>query len=291
MDIVRIIKHAAAMPNFGRLGKAETDEPGLYCTAVHRIAFLQQVTKSTGNLMSGPNAAGAALLSMFDQVFVINLASRTDRKREVEHQLNRLGLGFDHPNVTLFRASRPEDRGEFQTIGARGCYESHLGVIRAALAGDGERFLVLEDDMDLAPDFETRLPGLAENAQLQGWDVFYGYSSGASGSPVAEFAPDKAIECTHFIGFSRAVAQQAEPYLAAIYSRPDGDPRGGAMHVDGAWSWFRRDHPEFRTIGISPALAEQRPSRTDVHDLNWYDRIPLLQPVLNALRRLKRQIG
>jgi len=241
--------------------------------------------------MSGPNAAGAALLSMFDQVFIINLASRTDRKREVEHQLSRLGLGFDHPQVTLFKASRPEDKGEFQTVGTRGCYESHLGVIRAALGGSGERFLVLEDDMDLSPDFETRLPGLAENTQLRGWDIFYGFSPEAGGPPVAEFAPDKAIECLHFFGFSRAVAEQAEPYLAAIYSRPDGDPRGGAMHVDGAWSWFRRGHPQFRTIGISPALAEQRPSRTDIHDLNWYDRIPLLQPVLNALRRLKRQMN
>jgi hypothetical protein len=72
------------------------------------------------------------LLDYFDRIYVINLPARTDRKREMEEQLARIGLSFAHPRVSLFAAIRPHEPGGFDTIGARGCFSSHLEVLRDA---------------------------------------------------------------------------------------------------------------------------------------------------------------
>lgn len=77
------------------------------------------------------------------------------------------------------------------------------------------------------------------------------------------------------------------PYLQAMLERPSGDPAGGPMHVDGAYSWFRRAHPDLRTVLATPPLGYQRPSRTDVHALRWFDRLPGLHRVAALLRRVR----
>ena len=47
---------------------------------------------------------GRQLLDVFGSVFVINLPDRADRRREMDAQLALVGLGLDHPAVTLFPA-------------------------------------------------------------------------------------------------------------------------------------------------------------------------------------------
>jgi hypothetical protein len=96
---------------------------------------------------------------------------------------------------------------------------------------------------------------------------------------------------THFLGVKRTAAQALVPYLEIMMSRKGGDPRGGPMHVDGAYSWFRRERPETRTLCSEQPLAEQRPSRTDIHQLRFLDRQPLLRPVMTVLRRINRRLG
>lgn len=59
------------------------------------------------------------------------------------------------------------------------------------------------------------------------------------------------------------------------------------MHVDGAYSHFRADHPQMVTLSVSPTLGVQRPSRTDVHDLRWFDRVPLVRDTAQLYRRLR----
>lgn len=41
------------------------------------------------------------------------------------------------------------------------------------------------------------------------------------------------------------------------------------MHVDGAYSWFRKDHPFLRTLLADPELGYQRPSRSDIFTGHW----------------------
>src|SRR4051794_24805493 len=81
---------------------------------------------------------------MFEQVRIINLVDRADRRREMAQQLQRLG-GMP-PNTSFFEAHRPASTGEFPSVGARGCFESHLAVLRAARSGAAETLLLLEDD-------------------------------------------------------------------------------------------------------------------------------------------------
>ncbi|MBZ0130279.1 MAG: glycosyltransferase family 25 protein [Rhodobacteraceae bacterium] len=240
---------------------------------------------------------GASLLDLFDRVYVINLPARTDRRAEMERQLARVGLSFDRPEVVLFEAVRPADKGEFPTIGTRGCYLSHLGVIEQALADGCETFLLMEDDADFTQDFNLRMPLIRDGLQGRHWDFLYGWSPGrhdarapAGNAEIVSIAPDHAVKLAHFLGMRRGAAERALPYLQAIASRPYGDPAGGAMHVDGAYGWFRAAHPDLVTLASLYPVAAQRSSRTDIHDLDWYDRIAPLRPILEALRRLKYRL-
>lgn len=240
---------------------------------------------------------GAALLDLFDRVYVINLPARTDRRAEMERQLHRVGLSFDQPDVILFEASRPRDKGDFPTIGTRGCYQSHLGVIEDALAAGCETFLIMEDDADFTQDFNHRMPLIRDALAGRHWDFLYGWSPGRHDAKAPEgnagivtIPSDHAVKLAHFLGMRRAAAELALPYLKAIAARPYGDPAGGAMHVDGAYGWFRAAHPELTTLASLYPVAAQRSSRTDIHDLKWYDRIAPLRPVLEALRRLKYRL-
>lgn len=87
-----------------------------------------------------------ALLAPLDLIYVINLPYRADRRSEMAHQLVRVGLSFDDPQVVLFPAVRPTEPGALPSIGARGCFLSHLGVLRDALKKGARQILVLEDD-------------------------------------------------------------------------------------------------------------------------------------------------
>src|SRR5689334_3561173 len=83
---------------------------------------------------------------IFDEVRIINLVDRDDRRREMSQQLERLG-GISG-NASFFEAHRPVSRGEFPSIGARGCFESHLAVLSGARDSGAQTLLLLEDDFE-----------------------------------------------------------------------------------------------------------------------------------------------
>ena len=41
-------------------------------------------------------------IDYFDKVYIINLPHRPDRREEIEVQLKKVGLAFNHPKVTHF---------------------------------------------------------------------------------------------------------------------------------------------------------------------------------------------
>jgi len=69
-----------------------------------------------------------------------------------------------------------------------------------------------------------------------------------------------------------------------------GDPAGGPMHVDGGYSWFRRENPDVVTVKFIPTMAYQRASATDIAERSRIDRIPALAPALRAYRALKNKL-
>src|SRR5689334_12871580 len=91
---------------------------------------------------------GAHAFKIFDEVRIINLVDREDRRREMSRQLERLGAS--PANASFFEAHRPVSRGEFPSLGARGCFESHLAVLSGARDRGVETLLLLEDDFEFS---------------------------------------------------------------------------------------------------------------------------------------------
>lgn len=237
----------------------------------------------------------ALLRSLFDRVYVINLAERTDRRREMEAQLALVGLE-DDPLVHFYPAVRPADKGNFRSIGELGCFMSHLGILKDAVANGHQSILILEDDADWTP------AALARNARLEalrdtGWAYFHGGPGHDRASPDGTIAlvrldPEQPLMLTHCIAFRGPIIEQMVGHLEAILRRPPGSPEGGPMPVDGAYFWFRRAHPEVAAYVCVPSLAVQRSSRSDISvptgwrataAADWARK--LLRPVRSLLRK------
>ncbi len=231
---------------------------------------------------------------LFDRIYIVNLPERTDRRREMEDQLVKVGLG-GHPRVMFFPAIRPNAAGEFPSIGARGCFSSHLAILQDAAQQGLQRILIPEDDLDFSRDFNARIGALCARLQQSDWGVFYGgyellQPLAGPDAEIQSMAAEAAVRTTHFVAFQAPVMERAAAYLQAMLARPGGHPDGGPMHVDGAYSWFRRQHPEMLTLIAVPELGYQRSSKTDIHPLSWIDRTPLLRDAANLARKLKNHL-
>ena len=227
------------------------------------------------------------LTDRFERIFVINLAHRADRRKEMAEQLSRVGLSLTSPGVTLFEAVRPNDPAGFDSVGARGCFMSHLGVLRASARL--RSVLILEDDLNFDDHICDRLsPALTALAGT--WEVFYGgyrvQQTSLESSPLVFADPVQPVETTHFVAFNgEKTINCLAAYLEAMLGRPAGDEAGGPMHVDGAYSHFRADHSEMKTYLANPQLGYQRPSRTDIHAHRWFDRLPAVRNAAAWARR------
>jgi hypothetical protein len=227
----------------------------------------------------------------FDRAYVINLPERGDRLDEMRRQLERIGLRLGEGNVVLFPAVRPASAGAFDTAGARGCFLSHLAVLEDAAATSCARVAIFEDDLNFARDFKARIDTVIERLLHAPWSVFYGGHRLPVTLPAGLWRIPAATEVVtaHFVAFQGSAIARAAALLRAMASRPSGDPRGGAMHVDGAYNWYRRLNPAELALAAMPELGYQRSSRTDVQRLGWKDRAPLLRQSMAGLRRLRNR--
>jgi glycosyl transferase family 25 len=214
--------------------------------------------------------------------FVINLESREDRRTEMRRQLRRIGWSAE-----LYRAVQPPDAGGFPSIGARGCFLSHLNVLKRGRLQD-QHVLIMEDDLNFSIDFPRLWPQAFNELQDRDWSIFYpAHYLKTEPNGLKLIDPSLNILCTHFIMIHRNVVATVIHGLEAILSRPPGHPLGGPMHVDGAYSTIRAQNPDMKTYIFSPALGYQRSSRSDVADQKAFDRIKFLRPIVGAVRTLK----
>ena len=224
------------------------------------------------------------MFQAFDKISIISLPHRTDRRKEMREQLRKVGLKGD-PRVEFFDAVRPADPGRFANIGANGCYSSHLEILKA---NRGKPILILEDDCDFSPDAAAYpMPG--------DFDVFYGGYLWASEPD--DLLTSRVIVGSHCMGLSARASALAADYLDGLVKGelpPDpiaaADPGftpGKLAPIDGSYVWFRRAHPELKTVFAEPQIAFQRPSRTDIGDQKLYDRLPVIRSIAELGRRLK----
>jgi glycosyl transferase, family 25 len=215
--------------------------------------------------------------------FVINLEHRTDRRVAMQKQLSRIGW-----HAEFFPAIRPKDAADFPSIGARGCYLSHLSVLKNARDAGVQQLVVLEDDVNFTPEFAERWKFSMSALATQEWSIFYpGHPIEDLPPDLSRISPDMAVQCTHFMVINGPAISTVIGGLEKILSRPAGHPRGGPMHLDGAYSTLRAQNHALATYAYFPALGYQRPSRTDVGNLKWFDRVGMLTPIVDIARKLR----
>lgn len=231
------------------------------------------------------------LLEYFPKAFIINLPERTDRRAEMEEMLDGFGMSPTAGGLEFFPAVRPPDAGPFPSIGARGCFLSHLEALRHARDAGAERVLVMEDDLELARILGAREAEIVAALQDADWGVVY------LGHLLEDLPPSdgpfvrSAVHTigAHFYGVQQPALNAFIEFLELVLSRPPGHPEGGPMHFDGALYTFR-DQKKVATLFATPNLGTQRSSRSDITSKGWRERlpfVPLLRRWKNHWRRAR----
>ena len=227
----------------------------------------------------------------FGLIRVINLRERQDRLREITAQLAALEVGFELGKVELYEATRPTDPGGFDSLGARGCYTSHLEILRDARDRGVESVLVMEDDCEILPRNLDWLEALTDELKGSSWGFAYlGHivpmRSGTQAGWQEYAGP---VQTTHLYAVHRNALHGLVNYLEACLTRPGGDPIGGPMPVDGALTMYRAAHPEIVTLIAQPVVAGQRSSKSDITS-KWWDKVPGVGGALGLARGIKRRL-
>ena len=236
----------------------------------------------------------ALLTESFDLIRVINLPDRTDRFREVTRQLQALGLEWVPGRVEIYAAQRPAELAGFPSLGAHGCFMSHLNVLRDALARGVESVLVLEDDCEVPTKYNAAIGDVALGLRNRNWQfVHLGHIAPIAGP---QFGEQPALiefrghlQNLHMYGVHRSALPPLVEYLEGCLVRPPGDPVGGPMHVDGALTMFRAAHSEFTTLIAQPSMADQRSSRSDI-TFGAFESVVGVKQAMSMARKLKRAL-
>jgi glycosyl transferase, family 25 len=208
----------------------------------------------------------------------------------------KIGLSYAHPIVRLFPSVRPETCAGFPNITTRSCFLSHLKALRDAYTRGFQRILILEDDLNLAPDIKKRISKIVAELELYDWSIFYG---GCALDALPELTkrgellpiwPSDSILTSHFMGFRGPAIGAIATFFQKLLVKSPVDPRdGGLKHVDEAYHRFRRAFPENLTLLAMPELGSHSGSATAVHESSWLNRIPVVNFTMASLRRFPKR--
>lgn len=231
------------------------------------------------------------LLNFFDKSYIINLPERLDRRREMKQELKMLGLSESSApgRVVFFPAIRPTDKGEFPSIGSKGCFLSHLAVLKEAKRQNLNNLLIMEDDLSFTRFLIKKQNFVVNELQRLNWDFAY---LGHAVKPVLikenifyeYFEP---LRLAHFLAINKETIPQLVDFLEEVLSRPGGHPEGGPMHVDGAYSTFRQQNSKVVTLIANPSLGFQRSSSSNIAGYKWFETLPVFAQLLGAARNAK----
>ena len=232
------------------------------------------------------------LTDLIDRIYVINLPERIDRKAQISRELKNQGIDWCTNQVICWPAIRPESSADFPTLGAHGCFLSHLAALEDAQSLKQGWVLILEDDAVLLPQLQDALPELAALMKNEQPDLIYlgSCQQQVQSQGASRFTPSQTpIVGAHAYMVSRAFLSELIPYLQACLIRPAGHPLGGRLHFDGALSLFRQFNPNCRTWLAQDNLIEQRFSRSDIQPRWWYDQWPIIRQFAAWARQFKQQ--
>lgn len=189
------------------------------------------------------------------------MVERPDRRVAVERELRRAGLEY-----RVFEATRPSESLGFSSPGRRGCFESHLTLIRRARDEGRDALIICQDDLWIARSFRRVWPSILTTIGQIDWQFLnLGYIRGfhpSVGAPLERVGPHVArlhayeLLCAHFHAIHSSVFDDLIAFLDDIH---DNGPRP----YDGSLDDFRRTHGYLPLVAI-PNLGEQRPSPSNI---------------------------
>jgi len=228
----------------------------------------------------------------FPKAYVVNLKSRPDRRREMDRMLKRVSLSANGGWVEYFPAVKVDSAEGFPNTGARGCFLSHLGVLKKARDAGLPNVVVMEDDLEIDSSFMDRSAALVDALrERDNWGIAYlghALEDDPSHDPTVPLrAETGAIGLTHFYAVNGSAIPRLIDYFESVLKRPPGHPDGGPMHCDGAYTMFRARNPDVLTLVAQPNLGRQRSSKSDIHT-QWFDRLPGVGGLARVARSVKR---
>lgn len=230
-----------------------------------------------------------SFFAFFDKTYIINLPERLDRRQEMEQELKRFGLSESSNQIKFFPAIKPHDQGEFPSIGARGCFLSHLAVLKEARSQHLNNLLIMEDDLSFRNLLIEHQEEVTRELNQLNWDFAYlgHYLDVAPQEKIIFQEYSEEIQMSHFIAINGRIIPQLVDFLEELLKRPAGHPDGGPMHVDGAYSTFRAQNPSVITLIANPSLGFQRSSPSNVSGFKWFDKLPVFTQLATAVRQSK----
>lgn len=228
----------------------------------------------------------------FPRVRIISLVERKDRRQAMMRDLSRLGMKVGDRRCDFFPGVRPAEPAGFESVGARGCFLSHLTILRRAEAESWPNALILEDDLSFTKQFFGERNRLASSLEDREWGfIYWGHIVEQPDARPARLVPFTGpLMTAHFYAVNGWVIPPLCRYLEQILTRPPGDPEGGPMHVDGALTRFREANPGVTTLLAVPSLGSQRSSRSDIAPNSWFDRTPVLCDLATLARDTRTRV-
>ena len=233
------------------------------------------------------SSSSSPFFNYFDGTYIINLAERSDRRREMIQEFRRFGMTDLPTKAEFFTAVKPSNPGKFPSLGARGCFMSHLGVLQAAKAQNLDQILLLEDDATFTKNLVRYQTQLLHELQIIPWDFAYFGHHLATDTDFLLQSYNQPIVQAHFLAIHSRIFDRLIGFLETILDRPAGHPEGGPMHVDGAYSTFRKQNPDINTVVASIPLGFQRSSRSSIANQSWFDALPVTTNMVSLARRVK----
>ncbi len=198
-------------------------------------------------------------MDTIEKVVYINLDRRTDRRAEIEAELDRLGV--------------PEEkRMRFPAIASQwgwfGCTQSHCEVVRLAKEAGWSRVWILEDDWmpTVAPErFHDSLQTVLTSSLT--WDVLMVSSYVQASDPVAECGDlvrrgYNIQTASSYIVNSSFYDRLLENLEEAVRCAQAGGNHWDCIN-DQYWKRLQADRST-HWLYFSPALGKQRPSHSDL---------------------------
>src|SRR5947209_2748568 len=116
------------------------------------------------------------IIDYFDRAYVINLADRTDRRRQVEREFSSVGFMIPNGKVQFYTAVRHTDKAGFPDVGTRGNFDSHRRVLEIANEERLRNVLIFEDDVCFRSIGDSFKQQLVAQLLREEWDVVcFGY--------------------------------------------------------------------------------------------------------------------